>query len=48
MKYESVCLRHGMYETKFWTGEATDIDEPIKIVRTPFDKGITFFDTAIV
>ncbi|WP_167336873.1 hypothetical protein [Apibacter mensalis] len=38
----------GCMKLSFGTGEATDIDEPIKIVRTPFDKGITFFDTAIV
>jgi aryl-alcohol dehydrogenase-like predicted oxidoreductase len=39
-------LGMGCMNLSFGTGKAIDIDEAIKIIRTAFDKGITFFDTA--
>lgn len=36
----------GCMNLSFGTGKAADIDEGIKVIRSAFEKGITFFDTA--
>lgn len=36
----------GCMNLSFGTGKATDISEGVKVIRSGFDKGITFFDTA--
>lgn len=36
----------GAMNLSFGTGKATDINEGIKVIRSAFEKGITFFDTA--
>ena len=36
----------GCMNLSFGTGKAVDITEGIKVIRTGYEKGITFFDTA--
>lgn len=36
----------GCMNLSFGTGKAADITEGIKVIRTGYEKGITFFDTA--
>lgn len=43
---EVSALGMGCMNLSFGTGSATDIKEAIGVIRTAFDKGITFFDTA--
>jgi aryl-alcohol dehydrogenase-like predicted oxidoreductase len=36
----------GCMNLSFGTGKAVDIDQGVKVIRTGYEKGITFFDTA--
>ncbi|MCV9929540.1 aldo/keto reductase [Flavobacterium sp. LS1R49] len=43
---EVSALGMGCMNLSFGTGKAADINEGIKVIRSAYDKGITFFDTA--
>lgn len=43
---EVSALGMGVMNLSFGTGKAADINDGIKVIRTAFEKGITFFDTA--
>lgn len=43
---EVSALGMGVMNLSFGTGKAADLNDGIKVIRTAFEKGITFFDTA--
>ena len=43
---EVSALGMGCMNLSFGTGKAADINEGIKVIRSAYEKGITFFDTA--